>query len=52
MNKTLTTADRLTGSYRSPEVSVTEITNEGVLCVSKVDGKLSVDAWENGEFEW
>ena len=34
MNRKLTTADRQTVSYRSPEVIVTEIKNEGVLCVS------------------
>ena len=48
MNKTLTTADRLTGSYRSPEVSVTEITNEGVLCVSS----LKHEGWIEEDLNW
>ena len=34
MNKKLTTVDRQTVSYKSPEVTVAEIKNEGVLCVS------------------
>ena len=51
MNKKLTTADRQAVSYRSPEVTVAEINNEGVLCVSG-DNELSVKDWEKGEFEW
>ena len=37
MNKKLTTADRFSlvgGSYVSPAVAVSEISNEGVLCMS------------------
>lgn len=37
MNKKLTTADRFPsgwGSYVSPAVAVSEISNEGVLCMS------------------
>lgn len=37
MNKKLTTADSFpigVGSYESPAVAVSEISNEGVLCVS------------------
>jgi hypothetical protein len=48
MNKKLTTADRQNGSYRSPEVTVAEISNEGVLCAS---GQL--EKWEDGNnFTW
>ena len=52
MNKTLTTTADRNVSYRSPEVSVTEIRNEGVLCASTIYGKLSVETWETGEFAW
>ena len=50
--KLLTTADCNNVSYRSPEVSVTEIFAEGVLCASKVGSELSVEAWEDGDFSW
>ena len=37
------------GNYRSPEVTVTEIANEGVLCMS---GK-SLEQWEKADsFTW
>ena len=42
MNKKLTTADRFpsgVGSYVSPAVAVSEISNEGVLCVSSPDSE-------------
>ena len=55
MNKTLTTAALPTlgaSSYVSPEVAVTEIHTEGVLCASKVGSTLSIDDWKDGEFSW
>ena len=42
--KLLTTADCNNVSYRSPEVSVTEIFAEGVLCAS-----AKFKDWENEE---
>ena len=52
MNKTLTTAALPTlgvSSYVSPEVAVTEIHTEGVLCMS---GKM-LEEWSYGEkFTW
>ena len=51
--KLLTTADCNNVSYRSPEVSVTEIFAEGVLCASQVGSKLSVKEWDVEEdFSW
>ena len=47
MNKKLTTADRQNGSYRSPEVTVAEISNEGVLCVSG-----NHEGWTEETPEW
>ena len=52
MRKMLTTADCQTVGYRSPEVTVTEIYAEGVLCASKVGSTLSVEAWEDEDFSW
>ena len=47
--KLLTTADCNNVSYRSPEVSVTEIFAEGVLCVS---GR-SLESWDEADkFSW
>ena len=40
------------GSYLSPRTTVTEISAEGVLCASKLNGRLSVETWETGDFEW
>ena len=48
MNKTLTTTADRNVSYRSPEVSVTEITNEGVLCVSS----LKHEGWIEEDLNW
>ena len=48
MNKKLTTADRQNGSYRSPEVTVAEISNEGVLCVSSPDS----EGWGETTPDW
>ena len=52
MNKTLTTAANLTlgvSSYVSPEVAVTEIHTEGVLCMS---GRM-LEEWKNADtFTW
>ena len=46
MRKMLTTADCQTAGYRSPEVTVTEIYAEGVLCASAVGSNLSVQTWD------
>ena len=48
--KLLTTADCNNVSYRSPEVSVTEIFAEGVLCSSTPEATLQ--EWENGTINW
>ena len=51
MNKKLTTADRFSlvgGSYVSPAVAVTEISNEGVLCVSSPEN----EGWEETTPDW
>ena len=52
MNKILKNAapaSLSTSSYRSPEVTVAEISNEGVLCMS---GK-SLEQWEKADsFTW
>ena len=48
MNKKLTTADRQTVSYRSPEVIVAEINNEGVLCVSSPNN----EGWGEETPDW
>ena len=53
MNKKLTTADRFPsgeGSYVSPAVAVSEISNEGVLCSSTPEATLQ--EWENGTINW
>ena len=54
MNKTLTTAANLTlgvSSYVSPEVAVTEIHTEGVLCMS--DRSASFETWgEETDLPW
>jgi len=42
----------LADSYKSPEVSVAEISAEGVLCASTVGSTLSVEEWETGNFAW
>ena len=50
MNKTLTTAANLTlgvSSYVSPEVAVTEIHTEGVLCMS---GQFQ--EWDEVDLNW
>ena len=36
------------GSYRSPEVTVTEISNEGVLCMSSPQ----IEGWKEDELDW
>ena len=36
------------GSYRSPEVTVSEIFNEGVLCMSSSDN----EGWEETTPDW
>ena len=47
--KKLTMADRFNGGYESPEVKVTEIYAEGVLCVSQG----SIEEWKEGNsFTW
>ena len=38
----------VTGGYRSPEVIVTEIFNEGVLCISGPDN----EGWKEETPEW
>ena len=48
MNKKLTTADRQAVSYKSPEVTVAEIHNEGVLCMSG----SSNEGWKEGDLDW
>ena len=48
--KLLTTADCNNVSYRSPEVSVTEIFAEGVLCASAKSA--SFDEWIEKDLEW
>ena len=51
MNKKLTTADRFPsggGSYVSPAVSVTEISNEGVLCMSSPTS----EGWKEDDLDW
>ena len=52
MNKKLTTSDSFpigVGNYVSPAVAVSEISNEGVLCMS---GK-SLEQWEKADsFTW
>ena len=51
MNKKLTTADRFPsgwGSYVSPAVAVSEISNEGVLCMSSPQ----VEGWKEDELDW
>jgi hypothetical protein len=51
MNKKLTTADRFpigVGSYVSPAVAVSEISNEGVLCVSSPDS----EGWGETTPDW
>lgn len=40
------------GSYESPEVSVTEIHAEGVLCVSERRGSSNEDWEEADSFSW
>lgn len=53
MNKKLTTADRFPsgeGSYVSPAVAVSEISNEGVLCASSPEA--SIQEWEDGTINW
>ena len=56
MNKILMNAANSTlggGSYESPEVKVTEIHSEGVLCASTVGSELSVETWgEDESFSW
>ena len=39
------------GSYESPEVSVTEIHAEGVLCVSERRA-LEHEGWEEEDVDW
>ena len=51
MNKKLTTADRFPsgeGSYVSPAVAVSEISNEGVLCISGPDN----EGWKEETPDW
>ena len=51
MNKKLTTADRFPigeGSYVSPRTTVTEVVNEGVLCVSSPDS----EGWGETTPDW
>ena len=48
--KLLTTADCNNVSYRSPEVSVTEIFAEGVLCASAKSA--SFETWNEEELQW
>ena len=44
---------RNTFNYESPEVTVTEIVAEGVLCASTVGSDLSVEKWEEDDpFSW
>ena len=38
------------GSYRSPEVSVTEVINEGVLCASAQG--VSIEEWTEDKLNW
>ena len=38
------------GSYRSPEVSVTEVINEGVLCSSTLT--LENEEWAEKTLQW
>ena len=45
--KTFTMADRFNGSYESPAVTVSEISAEGVLCVS---GRF--EEWNEEILEW
>ena len=47
--KTFTMADRFNGGYESPTVTVSEISAEGVLCVSQG----SIEEWKEGNiFTW
>jgi hypothetical protein len=48
--KLLTTADCNNVSYRSPEVSVTEIFAEGVLCAS--ERNASFEEWKEETLTW
>ena len=50
MNKTLLTAELKTVSYRSPEVTVAEVHNEGVLCMSSP--QATIQEWETGSINW
>ena len=53
MNKILKNAalaSLSTSSYLSPEVTVAEISNEGVLCSSTPEATLQ--EWENGTINW
>ena len=53
MNKIFMTAAESSlrfSNYESPEVLVTEVYAEGVLCASTAT--LSIDDWENGTFSW
>ena len=53
MNKKLTTADRFpigVGSYVSPAVAVSEISNEGVLCMSPQT--IENEEWNEKTLTW
>ena len=38
------------GSYKSPEVIISEMFNEGVLCSSTPEA--TIQEWESGSIDW
>ena len=38
--------------YETPETTLVEIKAEGLLCGSTTTSGLSVEKWEDGEFDW